>query len=131
MRGEKLEREVENANIASYRDLRVYRRSYQLALEIHRLTQKFPVLERRELGSQLRRAATSIPANIAEGYGRKRSADEFKRFLTMALGSCNEISVQLNFAKDLGYVSAASSATLLTECEEIGKGIHKLISVWR
>jgi four helix bundle protein len=126
-----LEQEAKKPNIASYRDLRVYQRSYQLALEVHRLTQKFPVFERRELGSQLRRAATSIPANIAEGYGRKRSADEFKRFLTMALGSCNEISVQLNFAKDLGYVSPATSAALLSECEEIGKGIHKLISVWR
>ena len=88
-------------SIASYRDLRVFQRSYQLALEIHRITQKFPIFEGRELGSQLRRAATSIPTNIAEGYGRKRSADDFKRFLVIAMGSANEVSVELALTKDL------------------------------
>ena len=56
--------------INKYGDLRVYKLSYQLALEIHRMTLKFPALERVELASQLRRAATSVPINIAEGYGR-------------------------------------------------------------
>ena len=88
-------------SIASYRDLRVFQRSYELALKIHRITQKFPIFERRELGSQLRRAATSIPTNIAEGYGRKRSADDFKRFLVIAMGSANEVSVELALTKDL------------------------------
>ena len=117
--------------IASYRDLRVFQRSYELALRIHRITQKFPIFERRELGSQLRRAATSIPTNIAEGYGRKRSADDFKRFLVMAMGSANEVSVELNLAMDLGYFSKETCDVLQTECDEIGKGIHKLIQVWR
>ncbi len=57
------------AAISSYKDLRVYQRSYELALEIHKITMKFPAHERQELGSQLRRAATSVPINIAEGYG--------------------------------------------------------------
>ena len=57
--------------IKSYQDLRVYQISYQLALQVHQLTLKFPDFERYELGSQLRRAATSIPINIAEGYGKK------------------------------------------------------------
>ncbi len=59
--------------IRSYRDLRVYQRSYEAALELHRLTLRFPGFERGELGSQLRRASKSVPLNIAEGYGRKRS----------------------------------------------------------
>ena len=80
----------EPKRISSYRDLRIYQRSYEAALEIHRITPKFPGFERSELGSQLRRAATSIPINIAEGYGRKRSPEDFKRFLVIALGSCDE-----------------------------------------
>jgi four helix bundle protein len=97
--------EEEPARINSYGDLKVYKLSYQLALEIHRTTLKFPALERVELASQLRRAATSVPINIAEGYGRKRSPDDFKRFLVIAMGSCNEVSVILDMAHDLGYLT--------------------------
>ena len=111
--------------------MRIYERSYALALEIHKATQKFPAQERYELGSQLRRAATSIPMNIAEGYGRKRSAEEFKHFLSIANGSCNEVSVILALAKDLGYLEIKTYAALQKECEEVGKGINKLIQVWR
>ena len=117
--------------IKSYRDLRIYERSYAMALEIHKITQKFPTQERYELGSQLRRAATSIPMNIAEGYGRKRFPEEFKRFLGFANGSCNEVSVVLSLARDLGYLEKEPYAALQNECEEVGKGINKLIQVWR
>jgi four helix bundle protein len=117
--------------IANYRDLRVFQRSYELALKIHKLTQKFPIYERRELGSQLRRAATSIPINIAEGYGRKRSADDFKRFLVIAMGSSNEVSVELALARDLGYLDRKTYEELESECDQIGRIIHKLIQVWK
>ena len=119
------------ARIGSYRDLRIYQGSYQAALEIHQITLKFPAYERGELGSQLRRAATSIPINIAEGYGRKRSPEDFRRFLVIALGSCDEVSVLLDFAHDLKYLSDKSHAELKRRYEEIGKGINKLIQVWR
>jgi four helix bundle protein len=66
--------------IKSYKDLEVYRKSYQTALELHQMTLEFPRHELYELGSQMRRAATSIPLNIAEGYGRKNSSNEFKQF---------------------------------------------------
>jgi four helix bundle protein len=102
-----------------------------LALEIHKITAKFPIPERRELGSQLRRAATSVPINIAEGYGRKRSSEDFKRFLVIALGSCNEVSVILDLVHDLGYLPQETHLKLAQEYTEIGKGINKLIQVWR
>ncbi len=117
--------------IANYRDLRVFQRSYELALKIHRITQKFPIFERRELGSQLRRAAASVPINIAEGYGRKRSADDFKRFLVIAMGSANEVSVELALARDLGYLDKETYEALEGECDQIGRIINKLIQVWR
>jgi|HubBroStandDraft_4_1064222.scaffolds.fasta_scaffold649209_1 four helix bundle protein len=117
--------------IASYRDLRIYQRSYDLALEIHKITLKFPVQERWELGSQLRRAATSVPINIAEGYGRKISPEDFKRFLVIALGSNNEVNVILDLVRDLGYLQEDQHKRLAQENTEIGKGINKLIQVWR
>ncbi len=117
--------------VASYKDLRVYQRSYVLALEIHKVTLKFPVQERRELGNQLRRAATSVPINIAEGYGRKRSPEDFKHFLVIALGSNNEVNVILDLVRDLGYLQEDQHKKLAQENIEIGKGINKLIQVWR
>ena len=117
--------------IASYRDLRIYQRGYELALEIHKITAKFPVQEKRELGTQLRRAATSVPINIAEGYGRKRSPEDFRRFLVIALGSNNEVNVILDLVRDLGYIHEDLHLKLAQENKEIGKGINKLIQVWR
>ncbi len=119
------------ARITSYRDLKAYQMSYQLALEIHKRTRDFPVFERRELGSQLRRAAVSVPMNIAEGYGRKRSAEEFKRFLVIALGSCNEVSVILDLAVDLGYIAKEEHVKWAGQVAEVGKMLTKLIQVWR
>ena len=117
--------------IQSYRDLRIYQRSYQTALDVHRLTLKFPAFERGELGSQLRRSSSSIPINIAEGYGRKKSPDDFKRFLVIALGSCDETSVLLDFAHDLNYLNEAIYADLKRKYDEIGKGLNKTIQVWK
>ena len=117
--------------IRSYRDLRIYQRSYQAALEIHRLTFKFPAFERGELGSQLRRCSSSIPINIAEGYGRKKFSSDFKRFLVIALGSCDETCVLLNFARDLNYMDEKTYADFKTRYEEIGKGLNKTIQVWK
>ena len=117
--------------IQSYRDLRIFRRSYSVALEIHKLTHKFPAFERHELGTQLRRSAVSIPINIAEGYGRKKSTQDFKRFLVMALGSCDETSVLLDFAHDLKYLDDETYTDLKSKYQEIGKGLNKTIQVWR
>ena len=77
--------------IQSYKDLNVYKRSYSLALKVYGIAKILPKDEQYGLSSQLRRAATSIPLNIAEGYGRKSSEAEFKQFLRNSLGSCNEV----------------------------------------
>ena len=77
--------------IASYKDLEVYKEGYQMFLKIHKMTQEYPSIEQYEIGAQIRRAAMSIPLNIAEGYGKKSSELDFKRFLKMAMGSCNEV----------------------------------------
>ena len=113
--------------ISCFQDLKVYRKSYELALKVHKMTREFPDIERYELGSQLRRAAVSIPANIAEGYGRKRSVVEFKHFLRNSLGSCNEMQVLLSLATDLGY---AGETAYEQQYDELGKQIYRLIEVW-
>src|SRR6266849_5238874 len=123
--------ESDTKRIGSYRDLRIYQQSYQAALEIHQVTLRFPAFERGELGSQLRRASKSVAINIAEGYGRKRSAVDFKRFLGIALGSCDEVSVLLDFSHDLKYLPDEAHAEFKRRYVEIGKGINKLIQVWR
>jgi four helix bundle protein len=87
-----------------YHRLSVYKKSYALALEIHKLTLTFPKIEQYELAQQLRRSSKSIPANIAEGMGKQESKPDVKRFIRMALGSCDESRVWLEFAKDLGYL---------------------------
>ena len=91
--------------IKTYKDLDVYNESYSLALQIHQMTQKYPEYEKYEMGGQLRRAALSVPMNIAEGYGKKESILDFKRFLRMSLGSCNEVNVLLDMSKDPGYIT--------------------------
>lgn len=89
----------------TFRDLKVYQLSYQLTLEVYRLTEKFPGREQFELGRQMRRAASSIPLNLAEGYGRKSSQDDFAHFVRIGIGSTNEMTVLLDLCRDLRFVS--------------------------
>src|SRR5579871_4606678 len=93
--------------IKTYKDLNVFRESYALALEISRATKSFPAAEQFELVKQLRRAARSIPANIVEGWAKRASAAEFKRYLLMSIGSCDECKLWLEMSRDEGYLSAA------------------------
>ena len=116
--------------IRSYRDLEVYQIAYQLALEVHKITLDFPKHEFYELGSQMRRASKSIALNIVEGYGRRKSAEEFKRFLTMAISSCDELRVQINFCRDLEYVQTEDYNKYNSKYDVLGKKINKLIQNW-
>ena len=104
-----------------YRKLQIYERSYGAALAVYRMTQEFPKEELNGITDQIRRASVSIPLNIAEGYAKKESQKEFKRFLMMAVGSTDEVRVLLDFAKDLGYVSDVKHEKASAEYDEIGK----------
>ncbi len=117
--------------IKSYRDFEIYKESYEMFLQVHRFTQKYPEYERYEIGSQLRRAAMSIPMNIAEGYGKKSSELDFKRFLKMSLGSCNEVQVLLDMSKDLGYITEDEHKDFLDKYNVLGKRINTLIQKWK
>ena len=111
----------------SYKDLKVYERSYKAARAIYQLSEEFPKEEMYAITSQIRRAGLSIPLNIAEGYVKRGSQKEFKRFLEMAIGSSNEVSVLLDFAKDLGYISQERYEKASQEYEEISKMLNVFI----
>ncbi len=117
--------------IKHYKDLRIYQQSYELALKVHQISLEFPNFETYELGAQIRRAALSIPANIAEGYGKKDSVNNFKRFLKISLGSNNEVKVMIDFAKDLKYLDEQKYTYLFQQYEELGKQIYSLIQKWK
>ena len=95
------------------------------------MTLEFPKHEMYELGSQLRRAATSIPLNIAEGYGRKTAVAEFKHFLRNALGSASEVKVLLEMTKDLGYMEAKQFEEVYETYDHLARQIYRLIESWK
>ena len=114
--------------IRTYRDLEVYREAYSAALEVSRLTKGFPRIEQVELGRQLRRAARSVPANIVEGWGKRSSAAEFKRYLQNALGSCQETCMWLEMSLDESYITKDKHAELAKRYERTGA---MLVSLWK
>ena len=110
----------------SVNELKVYEKSYKAALAVYRMSKEFPYEEIYGLTSQIRRAATGIPLNIAEGYSKKDSQAEFKRFVSMALGSSDEVQVLLRFAKDLGYISKDIYERSYAEYKEISRMLNGL-----
>lgn len=110
----------------SYKDLRVWKESFALAVAIYRLSRDFPPEELYGLSSQLRRAAVSIPSNIAEGHGRGTRRDH-RHFVGIARGSTLELQTQLAIAAELGLVRLALMGTVRTQAEEIGKMLWGLL----
>jgi len=100
--------------VKDYRKIQAWQRSHALTVEIYRLTKLFPKEESFGLTSQMRRAASSIPANIAEGAGREGDP-ELKRFMIIALGSAAELDYFILLSGELGYLEAASAKQLATE----------------
>ena len=111
----------------SYRDLIAWRKGIDLVTEIYRVTRSFPQDERYGLTSQLRRAAVSVPNNIAEGQARF-SRKEFHHFLSHARGSLVEIETQLTIAENLGYLGPKHTRPLFEKASELGKVLNGLIA---
>ena len=116
--------------IQSYKDLKVYEKSYNLAIELYKEMSSLPQEERYGLISQIKRAATSIPLNIAEGYGKRMNVKEFKRFLMMSIGSSDEVKVLLDFCKDLGYMPPEKWRKYTEGYEEVGRMLSGLYQKW-
>jgi four helix bundle protein len=109
--------------------LEVFRLAHELTLEVYRATTRLPDSERFGLQAQLRRAAVSVPANIAEGCAR-RSAREYERFVDIAAGSAGEVRYLLGLAVDLGLLTAGDSC-VCRECSDhevrAWKNLHKAV----
>jgi four helix bundle protein len=117
---------LSDQSINSYRDLRVWQDAMALAESCYRLTGSFPRDELFGLTAQTRRAAGSIPANIAEGHGREHTGS-FVQHLRIAQGSLKELETHLILAERVGILSASESQVALTQCESLGKMIRALI----
>jgi len=102
----------------SFRDLMVWQKAHEFVLAVYRFTESFPEREKYGLAHQMRRAAVSIPANIAEGFG-KRSQPEKARFLNIAEGSLEESHYYLILAHDLGYGQTDSLTAILEETSRL------------
>ena len=114
----------------TYKDLNVYKKSDTLVLDMYQITNKLPIEERFGLISQIKRASLSIPLNIAEGYGKRSSTMEFKRYLAMAKGSCNELQVLLDLCNDLEYISQEEHKTISERYDEVGKMLYGMLEKW-
>jgi len=110
----------------SFRDIKVWQKSYRLTLAVYRATATFPREEQFGLTSQLRRAASSVPANIAEGCCCDGDA-EFARFLRIAMGSASELECHILLARDLGLLSSPVAAALETDVEEVKRMLSSFI----
>jgi four helix bundle protein len=116
----------QKAAITSYRDLIVWQESMDLAEMVYRLTARFPKDETYGLSSQLKRSGTSIPANIAEGYGRD-SKGAYLQHLRVAQGSLKEFETHALLAERVGLADKDVVAGLLAKSERIGKLLRSLI----
>jgi four helix bundle protein len=112
--------------VRTYRDLVVWRKAISLVTEIYRCTQLFPRQETYGLISQLRRAAVSVPSNIAEGHARLTTG-EYRQFLGHALGSLVEIETQLVISENLTYLAPAETNELMMRTDEIGKMLNAML----
>ena len=112
--------------IKCYRELIVWQKTMDIVEKIYIITKGFPKEEMYGMTSQIRRAAVSIPSNIAEGQARK-SSKEFHHFLSISLGSKAELETQILLSQRLGYISIEASPKILLQLEEISRLLNGLI----
>lgn len=108
--------------LKSYKELKVWQKAYQTCLDVYHTTKKFPPEEKFGLTAQIRRAAISIPSNIAEGYGRKTTG-EYIQALYVAYGSLCELQTQILLSKDLGYLDGVRDKG----CEQANGDVERLL----
>lgn len=111
----------------NYKDLKVWEKAHSFTLKVYEYTRTYPKEELYALTTQLRRSASSIPANIAEGCG-KHSKQEFAHFLNIALGSANESEYFLILSKDLTYLNEQNFSTLFNIVNEVKGMLIALIN---
>ena len=111
--------------IQHYQDLIAWQKAMLLVEKVYEISRSFPADERFGLTNQIRRAAVSVPSNIAEGQGRGRTAD-FSRFLRMANSSRQEVETQLLIAVRLGYITAETASSTMELAAEVGRIISGL-----
>ena len=109
-----------------YRSLDVYQRAKRIGMKIHQKTKEFPIEERYEIASQIRRAVVSIAVNIAEGYSRKVTVKEYRYFLRISTGSTSEVRVLLEYCKEFGYITESEYGEYEIELEIISKQLYRL-----
>ena len=112
--------------IKDYKDLTAWQKAMQLAVEVYRLTRLLPKEESFGLIGQLRRAAASVPSNIAEGYGRA-STVEYARFLKIARGSLYELETQLYLCNALEYLDREAAAYAFSLSAEVGRMLNTML----
>ena len=112
--------------LKSFKELKVWQKSYDLCLNMYRITKAFQHEERYGLSSQMRRSAVSIPSNIAEGYGRKTTID-YVRMLYISYGSVCELETQILLAGDLGFIEKEVLASVKRDIAEVERMLKALI----
>lgn len=112
---------------AGYRELKIYRYAHELGVAAHRLSLRLPKYELYETGSQLRRAAKAVSANIVEGYGRRRYKADFVRFLIYAKSSLDETEEHVQYILDC-HSEKEEATALLQKAGELGRKLYRFIN---
>jgi len=115
---------MKRKSLKSFKELIVWQKAYRLVLEIYKITKDFPKTEVYGLAQQMRKAAISVPSNIAEGYGRKHKTD-YHRFLSIAYGSLSELETQYLLSLDLRYIKKNEIIEGLLK--EVGGMLYRMI----
>lgn len=111
----------------TYKDLEIYHISYQLAIEIHTISQDFPAYAQNDIGNQMRSAARAIPANLAKGYGRSISKEDLCQLVKETNGSIEELLFHLEFCRQTGIITLKTYHRLFTQYSLLAKQIRRLI----
>ena len=114
--------------IKSAKELTVYKKGYELAMQVFALTKTFPAEERFALTGQIRRSSRSVCTNLREAWAKRRYEAHFVSKLTDCDGECNETDTSLDFARDCGYITQNEHAELIALCQEVGRMLGSMIT---